>query len=656
MIKKTRESLSQLFRIGRESFFAAQKGRLSWYLIFRLAVKNLVFARSRSIVTMSAIAIGTAAIVLLVSFGYGLQEIVTKRLVQPNSLRLADVLSSSTALTLNTKTLKEIAAVSGVEKLASAVSLAGSLTYNESKVDVVILGVDNLFLEFSHLEPLAGAVFSEGAEAKLFGEVPDLSELAELELLSQGVVAGAASQKPVVKLAEEISGESVRYRIADLKYLPLRESPALEAKIIGYVRGSIMQFYDGREVWGSEYQSVTTVGRQIQARNNKWYGRWLKTRVPVYEELAPTVYQPLKNAAGEFEWREGYLIELELNILNAQELAYERQLAKILKDQTSQQVLGEATESGEVAAAETLVEYSNASAAASSTQELRQMVRSSQENLEATRGAQLAVIKVKKKGGKELLVTTALLNIWKIAPEKALGTEVDLEYIISGGQIPKVAGRIVSKSQKYQIVGVIKNDKQPLIYAPLADLQSMGISRYSLAKVLAASPESLKRVRERIESIGFTTQSIVDTLLQVERLFRVMRFLLGAFGMIALVVAVFGMFNTLTVSLLERTREVGVMKTLGTTDSDVVRLFLVESLIIGFVGGVMGLVFGAEMGALINTFSSFFRDDKSINLFKTPPAFMFFILLVSVAIGLATGLYPSRRARKISALNALRYE
>jgi len=71
---------------------------------------------------------------------------------------------------------------------------------------------------------------------------------------------------------------------------------------------------------------------------------------------------------------------------------------------------------------------------------------------------------------------------------------------------------------------------------------------------------------------------------------------------------------------------------------------------------VMGLVFGAEMGALINTFSSFFRDDKSINLFKTPPAFMFFILLVSVAIGLATGLYPSRRARKISALNALRYE
>jgi len=148
----------------------------------------------------------------------------------------------------------------------------------------------------------------------------------------------------------------------------------------------------------------------------------------------------------------------------------------------------------------------------------------------------------------------------------------------------------------------------------------------------------------------------MDTLAQVDRLFRVMRFLLGAFGFTALVVALFGMFNTLTISLLERSREVGVMKTLGTVDRDIFRLFMAESVLIGIIGGTSGVVVGNLVGKTVNLLSMLWREDKTINLFKTPTLFALGVLLLAIGVGFATGLYPAMRAKKISALNALRYE
>jgi ABC-type antimicrobial peptide transport system permease subunit len=336
----------------------------------------------------------------------------------------------------------------------------------------------------------------------------------------------------------------------------------------------------------------------------------------------------------------------------------EKQIEEIIENGNKKKVLGETTtasESAEIAELQSLIS-SGEDSSATDAADLEKLLLSQQEQTQASTSAQLAIANVARKGGKEILVTTSLLNVWKLKPNAVINKAVKLEYIVSGGLIPGVAGRVLSNSEEYRIVGVIKDDTKPLIYAPIADLESMGIKKYTMAKLLATNNEELSSVRERVESLGFTTQSIVDTLLQVDRLFRIMRFLLGAFGMIALVVAIFGMFNTLTVSLLERTREVGVMKTLGTTDADIVKLFLVESLIIGFLGGVVGILVGAGGGSFINLFSALVSGNSTISLFKTPPSFMIIILLVSVAVGLLTGLYPSGRAKKISALNALRYE
>jgi len=128
--KITFKDLKKIIPGLREDFFNGRRGRLSWVVIFRLALKNLLYGKTRTAVTVAAIAVGAGAIVFLVSFGYGLQEIVTNRLVMPNSLKLADVQSDSTALSLSRDKAKEIRNIEGVEDFRVSVSLAGSLSMN----------------------------------------------------------------------------------------------------------------------------------------------------------------------------------------------------------------------------------------------------------------------------------------------------------------------------------------------------------------------------------------------------------------------------------------------------------------------------------------------------------------------------------------------
>ena len=627
--------------------FKSKKGELSWYLIFKVALKNLLAGRSRSLITIGAIAVGTAVVVILLSFAYGLQSIVTKRLIQPNSLRLADIQTSSTAVSLTKERLKEIEKIPGVEKVAAAVSLAGSLSYKDLKMDVIVLGADNLFLDFAHTNLIGGSFFSKKSEEKYQGKT-DLQDL--ITKMEEGQVAGVFEGKGAVEIGQEISDQKIAFRLSEETYYPLRAAPSMTGKILGYVQGSFLKNETGVEVWGGTYESVSTAGKFYQDKNGDWYGKWIKTKMPVFYEASAGLYLPKTDENSSQIKETGYLAEKDVKILSQEEIVAERQIDTLLKKYaTSEAVLGEATAEADLTAL-TLEKD------ATQTAELKQIIEKEKQKNQATAEAQLAIVEVKKKEGKEVLLSTAVLNILKLKPAQVLGKTISLSYIVSGNLIPKVSGRVLSKPVDYKVVGVVKDDKNLLVISPLSDLESMGVVRYSNGKVLVRNEEQLAAVRQKIESLGFITLSIVDTLAQVNRLFRLMRFLLGIFGAIALVVAILGMFNTLTVSLLERTREIAVMKTLGTTDRDVVRLFLAESVIIGFCGGILGIFLGQQIGGFINFISSFFRDDKSVSLFVSPSYFLAMILLLSIGIGIVTGIYPSKRAKNISPLDALRYE
>jgi putative ABC transport system permease protein len=135
--------------------------------------------------------------------------------------------------------------------------------------------------------------------------------------------------------------------------------------------------------------------------------------------------------------------------------------------------------------------------------------------------------------------------------------------------------------------------------------------------------------------------------------------LLGVLGVVALSVAALGMFNTLTVSMLERTHEVGMMKAVGMVSKEVKELFLAESMVMGILGGIMGLIMGILAGRLLSlaiSFVSVSRGAGLINISYLPVDFIILIVILSLVVGFVTGMYPAYRATKISALDALRYE
>ena len=123
--------------------------------------------------------------------------------------------------------------------------------------------------------------------------------------------------------------------------------------------------------------------------------------------------------------------------------------------------------------------------------------------------------------------------------------------------------------------------------------------------------------------------------------------------------AALGMFNTLTVSLMERTREVGVMKAMGMQSSEVKELFLAEAMVMGILGGIFGVLAGWIAGKMLGVILSAFAVIKGVGYVDVsyiPPLFVIFVLVLSFVVGVVTGIYPARRATKISALDALRYE
>lgn len=259
---------------------------------------------------------------------------------------------------------------------------------------------------------------------------------------------------------------------------------------------------------------------------------------------------------------------------------------------------------------------------------------------------------------REAVVNQAMLSLLGLPEADAIGKQfsailmLDQEFFDEEYQAE-------SESTDFTIIGVIPGDKNPAYYLPFTDVKALGIQNYSQLKVISKNANSLADIRDNIESMGYKTVSVVDTVGKINSLFDTIRFVLTLLGLVALGVAALGMFNTLTVSLLEKTREVGLMKAIGMKSNEVQRLFLAESIVMGLSGGIFGLLFSTTAGYLLSILLSTLALSKGlgiINVVYTPLYLGLSIIGISFLVGVLTGLYPSHRATKISALNALRYE
>ncbi len=270
-------------------------------------------------------------------------------------------------------------------------------------------------------------------------------------------------------------------------------------------------------------------------------------------------------------------------------------------------------------------------------------------------------VRLSSQAKKEAVVSQSFLSLFNLSLDDAIGKtfEVSFAYVFRENSSSGLEGKIETEKERYTIVGIMPEKEISFFFIPFEDLRSLGITEFDQVKIILDQESQLERVRKLIEAKGFDTVSVADTVEKIDNLFTTARFVLVILGIVALCVASLGMFNTLTVSLLERTREVGLMKAMGMRSFEVKDLFLTESMVMGFVGGLCGLLFGYLAGEMLNIFLSAFAFTKkaeAIDVTHIPILFVVSIILLSFFVGIVTGIYPAKRATKISPLNAMRYE
>lgn len=609
------------------------------YLI-ELAFRNMKAKKNRSVVTIGGVALGVGAIVFLVSIGYGLETMVIGRVAKLDELKMADVsLGKSLSVKLNDETMGKISNIKDVTEVIPVVSMVSKITYNNSVFDVMSFGVDERYIKAVNPNFVAGEKFAD--KDKNFVYVNE----------NQESILGISQEIKKVNEDMKINEGIFDFNVEENKKVMVYDnSDMIESEALGYVIRS-EGGYVGEEIWGEFYLSQTNniIGKKDDSEEK--YSKWIRGKVPLWMISEEGVAIPKLDRNGEQEWVIGYL-KNEGIIIDDEEHGIIG-----LDEYLQGDVLGEATASASLAATEEATASSDLFEAVTSTDdsgiewvELKKI----EEDPNALKEISFSGSPVA-----EAYVSTGMLKFLGMSADKAIGTKFKISYIIPDGNINGVSGRLQSEEVEYRVTGVVDDATSNYYYFQIADAKRLGISVYSQLKVVAKDKTVLAEVRKIIEELGLKTDSTADTVVRIENLFGTLRIILGFLGMIALAVASLGMFNTMTVSLLERTREVGVMKTMGMLSNEVRELFLAESMIMGVGGGVLGIIFGFTLGKVVSfilTSISLLKGQGAINIATIPWFFTVFILGISFLVGIVTGWYPSKRARQISALNALRYE
>jgi putative ABC transport system permease protein len=281
-------------------------------------------------------------------------------------------------------------------------------------------------------------------------------------------------------------------------------------------------------------------------------------------------------------------------------------------------------------------------------------------------------------------------------PDSLLGQELILRYAERQALAPNAADppgnagepsggfSVVPRELRLKIVGVVETEPaagyggygnarllmpletaSTLRAAQVNDLRDIvrdskaNKTTYPSLSVRAKSPSLVEALEASIKALGFNTFSLLDASKSLRTFFSVFDLLLGIFGSLALAVATLGIVNTLVMAILERRREIGILKALGAADSDVQQLFFVEAGVMGFLGGILGVLFGWLLGRALTYGTNVYlhrQNLNSIELSSVPWWLVLSALVFAVLVSLAAGLYPASRAAKLNPVDALRYE
>jgi ABC-type antimicrobial peptide transport system permease subunit len=482
----------------------------------------------------------------------------------------------------------------------------------------------------------------------------------------------------------------IEFSIPTGKYVPIYSQPEQSAQTVQLfaAQPTSTKLIQGELVYGERYAHKDGWGGVARNSNGQQVGLWIRAKMPLWRQIDCSDCDEL------------YLRELDGLGKQVEAFTYIRasqvSIENMEKPPKLGSVLGDSTEAIDLNGSSTglsatlSAQQSNQSVAASSVNTLG-LSASASAGLDLPAG-QIALpdgsaieavtredgsldwviissAEDAGKGGREVvpfapqaqrvaLVNRAFLSVLGIAESEALGKVFETTLRLDNSFFDDEY-QVETPLTEITIIGVLPDERTSSFYMPFDDIKSLGVTNYSQLKVIIENEKNMKDIRHSIESMGFRTSSVVDTVNSINSLFNSLRVLLSIVGMVALSIAALGMFNTLTVSLLEKTREVGLMKAIGMRSSEVKRLFLAESIIMGLSGGIFGVVLGTLVGQVLSILVSSLSITQGqgyINLVHVPLILSVGIISLAFIVGILTGLYPSHRATKISALNALRYE
>jgi putative ABC transport system permease protein len=240
---------------------------------------------------------------------------------------------------------------------------------------------------------------------------------------------------------------------------------------------------------------------------------------------------------------------------------------------------------------------------------------------------------------------------------------------------------VVRKERPLRIVGLIQTQpyggmreiSRARVFIPLKLAEQLNVMQgsdlrgslagagrtYSSLMTSVDSPAHVGDVQDAVRKMGFRTFSILNASQSLRRFFAILDLFLGIFGSMALAVASLGIVNTLVMAVLERRREIGIMKALGASDGDVKRLFFAEAGTLGLFGGLFGVAFGWAMSRGINFATEYYLRQRQLppeTVSSVPPWLIGAGIVFAIVVSLLAGLYPASRAAKLDPVQAIRYE
>ena len=239
------------------------------------------------------------------------------------------------------------------------------------------------------------------------------------------------------------------------------------------------------------------------------------------------------------------------------------------------------------------------------------------------------------------------------------------------GTTNPVGQNIRVNNQPFKVIGVLESkgqssmgqDQDDVVIVPLTTAMErlMAMDYVSSVNIQVSDANKMDQVQEDIEVLlrqrhkiiggkedDFNVRNMTSLMETMSQTTTMLTILLGSIAGISLVVGGIGIMNIMMVSVTERTREIGIRKALGATFRNIMMQFLIESVVIGVIGGIIGIGMGCGLSMLVGKFGNF------TTVITPLPVLVSFSF--SVGIGLFFGIYPARKAAKLDPIEALRYE